>query len=136
MISYNSQTMCEKFSNRVLFYIKKFENSLKLPRVLFSISLIIYTSGPTFLNLSDNLHLFLYNIHGHYIHKLLKLLRLDTNLLSLKTLAMSLFILTLFLDKSSLFINNTKYFRHISYQWLKRTNNIIVFVLKTFLYYK
>ena len=43
MISYNSQTMCEKFSNRVLFYIKKFENSLKLPRVLFSISLIIYT---------------------------------------------------------------------------------------------
>lgn len=42
MISYNSQTMCEKFSNRVLFYIKKFENSLKLPRVLFSISLIIY----------------------------------------------------------------------------------------------
>ena len=42
MISYNSQTMCEKFSNRVLFYIKKFENSLKLPGVLFSISLIIY----------------------------------------------------------------------------------------------
>lgn len=44
MISYNSQTMCEKFSNRVLFYIKKFENSLKLPGVLFSISLIIYNN--------------------------------------------------------------------------------------------
>ncbi len=59
------------------------------------------------------------SIMSIYIHKFLKLPRFDPNLLSLKMLAMSLFILTLFLDMSSHFINNTKYFRHISYQWLK-----------------
>ena len=106
---------------------KKFKNSLKLPGVLFSISLIICTSGGTFLNLSDNLQLQLGDIHCYNTHKLLKLLRLDTNLLSLKMLAISLFILTLFLDKSSLSNNNTKHFRHISYQLLK-TNRYRIFV--------
>ena len=96
---------------------KKFKNSLKLPGVLFSISLII----------SDNLQLQLGDIHCYNTHKLLKLLRLDTNLLSLKMLAISLFILTLFLDKSSLSNNNTKHFRHISYQLLK-TNRYRIFV--------
>ena len=37
----------------------------------------------------------------------------DTNLLSLKTLAMSLFIVTFFFNKSSLSSNNIALFRHI-----------------------
>ena len=53
------------------------------------------------------------SIMSIYIHKLLKLPRLDPNLLSLKTLAMSLFILTHLYNKSSLSINNTVHFRHI-----------------------
>ncbi len=73
----------------------------------------------TFLNLSDNLHHPLSPIKPHkkylsiYIHKLLKLPGLDPNLLSLKTLAMSLFIVTRFCNKSSLSTNNTAHFRYI-----------------------
>ena len=111
-------------------------DNLQLPGVVFSISLMIYT---------DNLQLYIYlypplkptSIMSIYIHKLLKLPRLDPNLLGLKTLAMSLFILTLFLDKSSLFDNNTAYFRHILYQLLKmnRTKrNQIKFSIILFLY--
>ena len=53
------------------------------------------------------------SIMSIYIHKLLKLPGLDPNLWNLKTLAMSLFILTHFYNKSSLSINNTAHFRHI-----------------------
>ena len=109
---------------------KKFENSLKLPGVLFSISLLINNLKSlrifsnfrgSFLNFSDNLH-YLYPLKPNnmlisgmsiYIHKLLKLPGLDPNLWSLKTLAMSLFIVTLFFNKSSLSTNNTVLFRHI-----------------------
>ena len=97
-------------SKLVRFYIKI------LQIVQFLLILYIFSNVPLKPNNLHKPHLqkpTRESIMSIYIHKLLKLPRLDPNLWSLKTLAMSLFILTRFCNKSSLSTNNTAYFRHI-----------------------